>query len=402
MSERSASGVLFPFIGSYARSIEAAGYTRLATQYQAQKLRRLSRWMDARKIGLGNFNEGVIENFVADCLRGGHPPNGEAAISLRLLSQLRELGLVAAAEPLRDESPVGEVQRRFEVHLTVERGLTERTVKNYWPSVRGLLVERFSDGPVRFGEVTVQDISAFVLRRARSMSPRRAQVMTTALRSFFRFLLQAGEITKDLASSVPRVAAWRLSNTPKYIGPEEVERVLNTCDPTTTIGRRDYAILLLLARLGLRAGEVVALELGDIDWRAGEILVRGKMSVQDRLPLTQDVGEALASYLRGDRPSWPGRHVFMRSLAPRRRCTSAAVGSVVRRALERAGVPSPARGSHLLRHSLATTLLRGGASLAEVGDVLRHRRIQTTEIYAKVDLKGLRSIARPWPVGVAP
>jgi len=232
------------------------------------------------------------------------------------------------------------------------------------------------------------------------MSPKRAQLMVSALRSFFRFLLQQGEIATDLAACVPAVADWRLSTVPKYLGAEEVERLLSTCDQRTRIGRRDYAILMLLARLGLRAGEVVALELDDMDWRGGEIAVRGKGQRHDRLPLLQEVGEALAAYLRRDRPCGSTRRVFVRMRAPIRGFAGPqTISTIVRRALQRADLKVPAKGvaAHLLRHSLATGMLRRGASMAEIAEVLRHRTPSTTEIYAKVDIGGLRSLAQPWP-----
>ncbi|MEO7271934.1 MAG: site-specific integrase [Vicinamibacterales bacterium] len=245
----------------------------------------------------------------------------------------------------------------------------------------------------------VSTITTFVIRRAQTMSPRYAQGMVTALRSICRFLLQRGAIDRDLAAGLPSVVDWRLATIPKYLSPEEVERVLQTCDRHTRVGRRDHAILLLLARLGLRAGEIIALELDDIQWRSGELLVRSsKRLPQDRLPLLAEVGDALATYLRQDRPSHPTRRVFLCTRAPRRGFGNpSTVSTIVRRALTRAGLSPALKGAHLFRHSLATRMLRRGASLPEIGLVLRHRSVQTTEIYAKVDLAGLRGLAQPWP-----
>jgi site-specific recombinase XerD len=232
------------------------------------------------------------------------------------------------------------------------------------------------------------------------MSPGRVKLMVTALRSFLRFLFQHGQIEANLAEAVPAVVDWRLSTIPKYLSVEEIEGLLDACDQSTSTGRRDRAILLLLARLGLRAGEVVALELDDIDWRAGEIVVRGKGLLHDHLPLLPEVGEALAAYLRSDRPLVSTRRVFVRMWAPLRGFAGpSTVSTIVRRALERAGLNPPAKGAHLFRHSLATGMLRSGASMAEIGEILRHRRPSTTEIYAKIDTGGLRSLAQPWPVG---
>jgi site-specific recombinase XerD len=222
--------------------------------------------------------------------------------------------------------------------------------------------------------------------------------MTTAFRSFFSFLFQSGELQADLAVSVPTVADWRLSTVPKHLRPEEVRRLLGVCDRKTSAGRRDYAILLLLARLGLRAGEVVSLDLDDIDWRAGEILIRGKGLLHDRMPLPVDVGEALTAYLRMDRPRCQTRRAFVCMKAPRSGFGGpSTVSTIVRRALDRAGLHPALKGAHVLRHSLATTMLCSGASMSEIGEVLRHRVPSTTEIYAKLDFDALRSLAHPWP-----
>jgi site-specific recombinase XerD len=232
------------------------------------------------------------------------------------------------------------------------------------------------------------------------MNPRRAQLVTTALRSFFRFLCGRGNISMDLAASVPSVASWRLSDLPKFLEPEQVERLLNACNRATCDGRRDYAVLLLLARLGLRAGEVVHMTLDDIDWENGELMVRGKSLRQDRLPLPKDVGDALAAYVCEGRPRCSSRRVFLRLKAPLQGFTnSIAICSIVQRALRRAGLHPERRGSHLLRHSLAITMLRGGASLAEIGEILRHELPRTTEIYIKVDVVALRALALPWQGG---
>jgi site-specific recombinase XerD len=288
---------------------------------------------------------------------------------------------------------------RYEEYLKAERGLAPVTVVGYRDFVQGFVDERFGDQPLRLGELRPSDVSSFIVRHAHSMSPGRASLMVTALRSFLRFLFQRGEIGSNLAEAVPSVANWRLSTIPKYLAPEEIERLLAACDRSTSTGQRDYAILVLLARLGLRAGEVVALELDDIDWRAGEIVVRGKGLLHDRLPLLPEVGSALAAYLRSDRPAVSTRRAFVRMRAPLRGFAGpSTVCTIVRRALDRAGLSPPIKGAHLLRHSLATGMLRSGASMAEIGEVLRHRCPNTTEIYAKVDVAGLRSLAQPWPV----
>jgi site-specific recombinase XerD len=220
------------------------------------------------------------------------------------------------------------------------------------------------------------------------------------LRSFLRYLRQRGQIATDLAGAVPAIACWSLSGLPKFLPADQVKQVLACCDRTTPVGKRNYAILLLLARLGLRAGEIVALALDDIDWENGDILVRGKGQRLARLPLPSDVGEALVEYLRDVRPAGRTRRLFLRIRAPLRGlASSVSVDCIVARALKRAGLAPPLKGAHLLRHSLATDLLRQGASLAEIGQLLRHSQPNTTQIYAKVDIEALRGIAVAWPAG---
>ena len=300
-----------------------------------------------------------------------------------------------------DETPLGRLQRQYEQYLVLERGLAPATVTNYCGYLRGFLSERFGKGPMNLRALDVSTVTTFVVRHAPTMSPGRAKLMGTALRSIFQFFLQRGAIERDLAGCVPRMSDWRLATIPKYLSPDEVERLLQACDSQTSVGRRDHAILLLLARLGLRAGEIVALELDDIHWRAGEMTVRSsKRLPQDRLPLPREVGEALATYIRRDRPTHSTRRVFLCTKAPRRGFTGpGTVSTIVRRALARAGLCPALKGAHLLRHSLATRMLRHGASLPEIGQVLRHRGVNTTEIYAKVDIAGLRALAQPWPLG---
>jgi integrase/recombinase XerD len=321
---------------------------------------------------------------------------GNRETLLQFLDHLRKRDVIST--PACDDSPLAAILRRYERHLRSERGLAAATVINYLPSIRKFLIERFREKPLVIGEVRSSDVSDFILRQAPTMSPRRVQLVTAAFRSFFRFLFQNGELQVNLALSVPSVADRRLAAIPKYLSPDQVERVLGTCNRQTATGRRDYALLLLLARLGLRAGEVVSLQLDDVDWRAGELLVRGKGLLHDRMPLPVDVGEALTSYLRMDRPPCKTRRMFICMKAPRSGFAGpSTLTTIVRRALDRAGLYPALRGAHALRHSLATTMLRSGASMNEIGEVLRHRSPSTTEIYAKLDFDGLRTLANPWP-----
>ena len=382
----------------FADSLMESGYAGTTIQSKLGLLIDLGEWLRRRGLAVKDLDERRIETFITDSRRNGLLRRGDRTTLRQLLDHLREHHVVQRVTPTCDVSPLAAILDRYEKHLRSERGLTTATIINYLPFARKFLSDRFGEGPFLLKVVRPRDISGFILRHARTMSCRRAQLMTTVFRSFFRFLFQRGELQVDLAPSIPTVADWRLSTLPRYITAEEVIRVLGSCDRHTATGRRDYALLLLLARLGLRAGEIVAMQLEDIDWRSGEILVRGKGLLYDRMPLPVDVGQALAVYLRHDRPSSKTRRVFVCRKAPQRGFSGpSTVSTIVRRALDRAGLHPGFKGAHLLRHSLATSMIRSGASMSEIGEILRHRSPSTTEIYAKLDFEGLRSLAQPWP-----
>jgi site-specific recombinase XerD len=286
-------------------------------------------------------------------------------------------------------------------YLLSERSLGLATVDGYTAIIRRFLSGRFPGGEFEPQKLKAADIIHFVQQATTTMGRRACQHTTTALRSLLRFLLMRGQLETNLANAVPKVAGWRLSELPRYLEPAQVEIILKVCDRRTGVGKRNYAILLLLARLGLRAGEVIKLKLDDINWSAGEVCIRGKGARIDRLPLLQDVGAAIADYLQRARPRCSSRCVFVHARAPYEGFASPpnGISCLVRRALKRAELNPPHKGAHILRHSLATRMLNNGASLSQIGQVLRHKNIQTTEIYAKVDLIALRKLAQPWPGG---
>ena len=256
--------------------------------------------------------------------------------------------------------------------------------------------------PPGFRSLSAKDIITFVQREAPRYSPKRAGVMVTALRSFLGYLRYRGYVRTDLAACVPSIATWTFSSLPRFLQMAQVRHVLRICDRRTALGRRDFAILLLLARLGLRACEVVALTLEDINWRAGEITIHGKGNKTNRLPLPSDVGEAIAAYLAKGRPKCSSRCVFLCTRAPRRGFkNSIAVSTVVARRLKQSGYTGPHTGAHVFRHTLATHMLRAGASFDEIAQLLRHRSFNTTALDAKVDLPALRPLAQRWPEGGA-
>jgi integrase/recombinase XerD len=280
--------------------------------------------------------------------------------------------------------------------LRSERGLSSSTIEHYQKSVRHFLTARFERRAVCLQHLRAADLHRYILQGTERLSPLTTRSKVVALRCFLRYALQRGLIKVDLATSLPRVASWRDSQIPKSLTPDQVERLLASCDHGTPDGRRDHTILLLLARLGLRAKEVSTLRLQDLDWDQGEIVVHTKMHRIHHLPLTKEIGSTLAAYLRHTRPRCPLRTVFVRRRPPWSALSSSGVGQIVRHALRRAGLKPDRTGSHLLRHSLATNMLRNGASLREIGQLLGHECPASTEIYAKVDIKALRTIALPW------
>jgi integrase/recombinase XerD len=391
--------LLVPHLSSFAASLQEDGYATFTMRSKLGLLADFAQWLGRRCIIISGLDERQATAFINCRQQKRRVHRGDRETLRQFLAHLRKRDVIPGPiGPICEDFGLADILNRYEKHLRSERGLAPATIVNYVPFARKFLVERFHNGEILLQRLQAADISTFVLRHAHTTGCRRAQLMTTAFRSFFRFLFQCGELQGDLAPAVPAVAEWRLSTVPKYLIPDEVDRVVGSCDRQTATGRRDHAILLLLAPLGLRAGEIVALQLDDIDWRAGEILVRGKGLLHDRMPLPVDVGEALTSYLRRDRPACKTRRVFVCMKAPRSAFAGpSTVTTIVRRALDRAGLNPAFKGAHVLRHSLATAMLRSGASMGEIGEVLRHRIPSTTEIYAKLDFDGLRSLAQPWP-----
>ena len=398
--ERLRAGPLGRYVDAFAGWLSEQGYSKYSLKYRIGLIGTLSRWMDKHGFGVSDLDEQMTAKFLKCRGWNRRIRRGDVATLRSLLEHLRQSGVVPRADPEVDDSELTHIECDFAEYLTHERRLSKATLAYYLPMVRRLLEERFGKRSILLEEISPADISRFVLQHAHTLSRGRAKLMVTALRSFFRFLRLRGDISIDLAAAVPTVANWRLATLPKWVPSEQVEQLIKSCDQSTINGQRNYAILLLLARLGLRSAEVVAMTLDDIDWEAAEIRVRGKSRRSDRLPLPQDVGEALVRYLRNARPRCSTRQIFVRTRAPHRGFVdSTAIYSLVRRAFDRAELKPTQRGPYILRHSLATNMLRKGASLGEIGEILRHRELNTTQIYAKVDLGSLRKIAQAWPGG---
>jgi site-specific recombinase XerD len=396
--ERLRGGLFGPHLDSFVASLSQLGYASETVRKRLRLLYTFDRWLGRRSLAPVDLHDAVVNRFLEDRRGSGCLRYGDAQAARDFLDHLRVKGVVRSPEPAAHESPVAILGQQYENYLKKERGLSPITIAHHWQFARRFIVERFGDSPICVRDLAPDDISRFLLRHARSGSPAMAKMMVTALRSFFRFLFLNGQTKSDLAGAVPSVPDWRLAQLPKYLTPEEVERVVHAYEQDSPAAPRNRAILLLLARLGLRAGEVISLELDDVDWRAGELKVRGKGGQHDRLPLPADVGLAIANYVRHHRPHCTTRRLFVLSKAPHREFAhSTSLSSIVRRAINRAGLHPHFKGAHVLRHSLATGMLRSGASLDEIGEVLRHRASNTTAIYAKVDVRGLHSLALPWP-----
>lgn len=398
VAARLKESVLGPQLDTFVSVNSDLGYSPRTIRAQLQLLANFIGWIQENDVVISNIDKNITNRFLTESSRKKTIRRGDKNTLRRFLDHLRTEGLIAHPTPTLDDSPLTSLENRYKDYLRKERGLSKDTATRYWPILRRFLLERFGDSPMRLWQLGPQDINSYLLRHAHETTPKVAQLMVAAMRSFFRFLFRYGETKRDLSAVVPTVPTWRLIEVPKYLKPDELESLLEVCDRTTSVGRRNYSILLLIARLGLRAGEVVALELDDINWRTAELTVRGKGQFRDRLPLPQDVGEALAIYLRKDRPMCPNRRVFIRMRAPLRGFKhSSTVSTIVIRAMQSSGLNAPSKGAHLLRYSLATGMLRNGASMNEIGELLRHRSPNSTEIYAKMDIEGLRSIALPWP-----
>lgn len=398
---RVSGGPLCEQIPLYRAKLEELGYTPSMVLCRLRLVAKLDLWLHRRKRRLQDLNQDVVDRFLT-CLRAKHPSVCKGAPSaLRLVvALLRNVGVIAPQDRTGGATSAEQVAEDYRRFLKDERGLDRATVYNYSRHIDRFLNDRYGVGRVNLRALRASDITTFLRREAPRFGRGWAAQIVTALRSFLRFCRYRGLITADLAAAVPPVANWSLAGLPKYLPEGAVPRVLAACDQSTVRGKRDYAILLVLARLGLRGGEIVAMRLEDIDWAKGELVVRSKKGDGwARLPLPADVGRALTRYLKV-RPHSRHRNVFIRDYAPYAPfVASGPVSVLVRKAIERAGVKSARTGAHVFRHTLATQMLRNGATLDEIGRVLRHRHPDTTAIYAKVDIEALRELALPWPGG---
>ena len=391
-----ATGPLASHVEGFCAALVRMGYTPRTARDHGYVLVHLSRWLAAERLQPSELTSSVVERFLGARRRAGYR-RWRSARSLRpLLAYLGEVAGVPAWRPNVAEGPVDRLLDSYGRYLRVERRLAPSTVRSNEDVARRFLSRHGEGDRLDLDGLTAAEVTAFVLAQARLRSVGSMKALVSPLRSLLRFLFVAGMTPRDLTAAVPGIANPRLGALPKALDAATVAALLVGCDRGTAVGRRDFAILTVLARLGLRAGEVAALRLDDIDWRAGELLVRGKGNRLDRLPLPADVGEAVVDYLRHGRPPSSCRAVFLRAVGPDAAMTGHSVVMVPRSASRRAGLPVIV-GAHRLRHTAASDMLRHGGSLAEIAQVLRHHSESTTAIYAKLDRAALGLLVRPWP-----
>jgi site-specific recombinase XerD len=386
-------GPLGDYLDRYADWLSEQGFCRAAARLHLVQIADFSLWLDKQGLTLNDVQPTVIDSFLED-RRRRVKAHAERSTLHRFLRLVRPEAYAQASSPLTASQVLLQDFRR---HFLEERGAAPVSYLTLQPILHQFLAECFPDENIECARLTAKDVIGFVRRHAYRHSPGRARLLVTALRVFLRYLRQRGEITSDLEACVPRVAMWPGSTIPKFLSPDQVRQVLAQCDQDSPSGRRNYAILLLLSRLGFRADEIVRLTLDNMDWDNGRITFRGKGGQWDQMPLPADVGEAIVRYLQDGRPPSPCRRLFLRHVAPKAGFTnSGAISTLVRRAILRAGINTQRKGSHLFRHSLATRMINEGSSLPEIAELLRHQSIETTNLYAKVDFHALRSIALPW------
>lgn len=388
------SGPLAPHADGFREELDGLGYSPRSAQTHLLFMNRLSSWLAKTGLEPGALTAARIEQFLSanGTPRPRFPKSSRGAEPL--LSFLRREGVVPEP-PVAVLTAAAVLVEQFRLYLVGERGLSAGTITNYLHTARRFLQSVGCAESDDLAQLGASEVQAFILNESGRRSVASTKTLVTGLRSLLRFLHVVGITEDPLVGAVPTVSGWTGTWLPRGVDASSVERLLDSCDRGTAQGCRDYAVLVVLSRLGMRIGEVAALELDDVDWRIGELVVRGKGKRLERLPIPVDVGEALADYVQRARP--PSEHpaLFLRVLAPRQGLTRGALIVIVKSACRRAGIVPVA--AHRLRHTVAADLLRAGAGLSEIGQLLRHRSMASTAIYASVDTVALRELARPWP-----
>jgi len=381
----------------YAARLVEVGLACQGTRRSLGLVGGLLSWIASSRSVLAELDERMVERYLRNRARKRPILPGDRLALKRFLSVLRDAGMIAPAKPPQITAQ-DQIFAKFADYLQKERGLAAGSINAYSPAIRRFLSEVCPAGVDDLGKISRSDVVRYVERQARDGSPGSGKAMCWSLRAFLRYLYRKRLNRVPLAGCVPSIRQWKLANLPTYLSAEQVQNVLDGCDRASAIGRRDYAILMMLAKLGLRANEVAILTLDDIDWRCGEMRVRAKGRQLVGMPIPPDVGAAVVAYLRDGRPKSPCRKLFLRTRAPHLGFAShSAITVIAKTAVARAGIRGLARqGAHLFRHSLATELLRAGATLSEIGQLLGHKSHDTTRIYAKVDIDALRTLSLPW------
>ena len=392
-------GPLVAYLDSFAKALDAEGFKRSVIGLQIRIVAYFSRWLQSKEIAVEAMTDVDVKLFLGERVQPSIVRQEGAATLRRFVEFLRRQGICPTPEEPGVTTAIQQIVAEYAEYLRYDRCLSPSTLSLYCPFAEAFLSERFGTGPVALDALRGVDVIEFIRRQAAHSSPARGKAVTIALRSFLRYVRYRGDTQFDLASTVPTLPNWSMTAIPRAIAPDHLRAVLAGCRRDTSIGCRDYAILMLLARLGLRSAEIVTLTL-DVDWEAGSIAVLGKGKQPAVLPLPADVGEAIAQYLQWARPVCRSRALFLRAIAPIRELGAhETIRTIVDAAIRRAGVETSHHGAHQFRHALAVDMLRQGATLTEIGSLLRHRHPKTTGIYAKVDFDALRPLSQPWPEG---
>lgn len=402
------SGPFGPYLSDIAATLKKQNYARYSIQQYIRAADALGKWLVENNIEVSSVDEGVIENYLTNIARRKirSRPDGvlqHIAIGLRkLLQLLRTLNIVSVQKQIASPTPIDQILLEYDQYMNNTLGLKESTRKRYLYFSRLFLINTFISETPHWEKLEANDIVNFILEEVGRHKRNGRKTAVSSLRVFLRYLVIRNFLRPGLDAAIPRIRTWKHASLPDHFSPEEITKLLNACDDASAISNRNQTILMLLSRLGVRAMEVARLQLDDIDWNQGTIIIRFSKSRRERLlPLPSDVGESLINYLRNGRPKTSSRYIFLRHEAPYQPLQwPAAITSIVKRTMIKAGVKHRSLGAHLFRHTAASQMVNSGASFKDVADVLGHQSLSTTAIYAKLDLNTLSQVALPWPGGV--
>jgi integrase/recombinase XerD len=391
-------GPLVKYLNPFTDYLIQQGFCWRYIGLQCRVTANFSNWLFKKNVLVCKINETHIDEFLNGRNYTYAVSSGEVSTLHRLLNFLKQLKIVKIINKSVSSTPTQKIFNSYRSHILNDKGLSIKTLNQYWPFIEKFLLRCFGNKFIDLSVLNEKDIINFIKHQTANLSVARAKVAVNALRSFLRYAIFCGDINAALINAVPIVAAWSLSSIPKAISQEDIDAVLENCPRETQIGKRDYAILMLLLHLGLRSNEIVELNLDSVNWENGFIAIKGKGDQDHTLPLPIAVGEAIADYLQYGRPKCKDRRLFLRTIAPFAGLgAQQTIATIVKASIERAEIDPPSRGAHQFRHAFATRLMQQGGSLKEIANLLRHQHPKTTNIYAKVDIKSLHSLSMPWP-----